>query len=81
MKYQLQNYKYDHVTMYIFKVIDDSLNILMCFVVPKTRCIYMSDFYLRLVRDDAQVDSTIRQMISQFSHGRMTVAMDSLKYH
>ena len=55
-----------------FKVIDESLAMLLCFVVPRSRNIWMSAFYLRLVEDDAQLAYVLGHELSHVicEHGK-----------
>jgi len=54
------------------KVIDESLAMLLCFVVPRSRNIWMSAFYLRLVEDDAQLAYVLGHELSHVicEHGK-----------
>jgi len=54
------------------KVIDESLAMLLCFVVPRSHNIWMSSYYLRLVEDDPQLAYVLGHELSHVicRHGR-----------
>jgi len=54
------------------KVIDESLAMLLCFVVPRSRSIWMSSYYIRLVEDEAQLAYVLGHELSHVicQHGK-----------
>jgi len=54
------------------KVLDESLAMLLCFVVPRSRNIWMSSYYLRLVEDDPQLAYVLGHELSHVicQHGK-----------